>query len=269
MPPGVRSGFRYWAAKFYSTVGTYNVVIPNITPPSIQVPLTYCSSRNIAFCRGTVDYKTIDGTHLLILIPQPFNVNNVKVPHVQRKPPLRGYDVVIRNPSTGDTFTYISIPKCGSSSLRSYLGTGYVHKRELTHAADRDQSDTVFTVVRHPVARLISAFQAFWAPRPAWQNAHNGNFSDWWAYVRVHPTFDVHTTPQVDIIAGRPAHIMQLEQIEVWWPECRVEFPWVFPKEIPHENRSKSIGLELTDKEVQDIERVYAADLAIWRAAGV
>lgn len=192
---------------------------------------------------------------------------------------------------------YAHVPKCGGSSVSKYLSdrfgpVAFNDKRHLRYDPQSQWTrsspqhldaknlarlfppgflDAVFTIVRHPVGRLISAyhFQLEYEGRIPSQ----GGFSDWLAELPGRLAedpfiYDNHFRPMSDFVP-KGAKVFHLEHgldaLVPWFDEMTgTQAP---PRAIPVTNkRGRSIGRRApplvtpTDREVEQIIKLYAED---------
>lgn len=164
------------------------------------------------------------------------------------------------------TLVYLAIPKCASSSMKTYLRRS--NAREIKRDQILKHEDRV-TIVRHPVRRLISAYHF------GWTHPHKINiptFEEWWDVVKQNPAWDVHTQPTVELLDGGnlATEIRQLEQIDEWWGAWAAKWPWCFKygpllKQNVRRFEPVSIGPALEE----EVMEKYAEDYALWRSAAI
>lgn len=151
-------------------------------------------------------------------------------------------------------FSVLVVPKCGGSSIRKALGNPEVSRDVALQASTR------LAVIRHPVARIISAWHYGWRAYA---------FDRWWRHVRGNTDFDIHVMPAVKLIGGEATDIRCLEDIHQWWREYHKKMPFLFPDGRPHENRSLYRWHELVDGRfhyyVDEICEVYEDDFRLWK----
>lgn len=151
-------------------------------------------------------------------------------------------------------FVYLCVPKCASSTMSTYLrrcGAKAIGRKVAVGYHDR------IAIIRHPLARTISAYNFGW-------RAKGLSFEEWWDFVRQNPSFDRHTTPIVECLAGEYSDVRRLEEIESWWHDWAEQWPWAF-QELPGVvNASKGGEVNLTAELIEDILDVYSEDLSLW-----
>ena len=183
-----------------------------------------------------------------------------------RTPAQGTIDAMSINNATNARFVYLAVPKCASSSMKNYL------RRTKAVAVKRDtvmKYPDRITVVRHPVARLISAYNFGWRKK----NQLAPEFNDWWFHVKQNPSWDVHTQPMVEILGTDFSEAFQLEEIDLWWPVFEKRWPWVFAfGPMYHTNRTRrslSEAVSLSQEVLEEIEEKYAEDVTLWQEAAV
>ena len=152
-------------------------------------------------------------------------------------------------------FSVLIVPKCGSSSLMAALGPNQATRDEAIQASTR------LSVIRHPVARTVSAWHEGW---------HQFRFEEWWSYVRDNPSFDMHTRPAVELIDGKATDIQCLEDITVWWLKYHRMMPNLWPVKREHHRRTPLYRWnDMVEggfhRCVDDILQVYSDDLQLWK----
>jgi Sulfotransferase family len=172
---------------------------------------------------------------------------------------------------------YIEVPKCASTSIKLALAASDgVDCRAYPHACGqwrRCPGDfvpcEVFTFVRHPLARLQSA----WREKVKTGKARKlggscplplgASFADFVRWVTSHParSVDKHWRPQTLLLAVQPPcdFIGRIERLREDWAQLqdRHGLP-----DLPHVNESPSVNVEPLDAATRlAIERFYSADL--------
>jgi hypothetical protein len=153
-------------------------------------------------------------------------------------------------------FAVLVVPKCGGTSIRRALG-----QNEVSRDVAR-QATTRLAVIRHPVARMISAWHFGWRRQMP--------FDRWWRYVRDNTSFDIHVTPAHELLRDDYTDVQCLEEIHWWWREYHKKFPFLFPAERVHENKTPIYRWhDLVDGRfhyyVDEIMDVYRQDLNLWK----
>lgn len=157
-------------------------------------------------------------------------------------------------------FIYMTVPKCASSMFKTYLC--WADGRPILRK-DIGQYPLRWTAIRHPVSRIVSAYHFGW-----YKKGRGLPFDQWWFHVKQNPSFDMHTQPIVENLAGKQTRVNVLEEIELWWPLMHAELPWVFGAELPPTtNATRGTKVEIPQALREEICDVYADDLALWRAS--
>jgi hypothetical protein len=192
---------------------------------------------------------------------------------------------------------FAHVPKCGGSAIEAYLGKRFgrialLDTRHHARSADKRWSrtspqhislevrdrlfpegffDYSFAVVRHPVARLVSAYH-FQKEIEQLPSARVG-FSDWLEtlpeMMEEDPfVFDNHTRPMVELVP-QDAKIFHLEHgldaLVPWFDDItgRKDAPRALRPANERKDR-KGGGTKVTpsDRDIALIEKLYAADFA-------
>lgn len=148
--------------------------------------------------------------------------------------------------------SYLGMPKAGSSSVRAAIGAHPENDWTL-----EPTEKTTFTVLRHPVARTVSAYVETLRRKTHW-----GTFSEFLRRLQDVGWFDEHTIPQADYF--RPVdRVFILEAGDVW--------DWIGVDREPRENRTtwrdgkKPVP---TSEEIRIIRKLYSHDFELYRKYG-
>jgi hypothetical protein len=77
---------------------------------------------------------------------------------------------------------------------------------------------------------------------------------------------DYHTSPYNFFLDGyKNLEILRLEDIDVWWPVYKRRYPKSFGP-LARRNSSKGV-IKVPEDIKEEIESVYADDLALWRSS--
>lgn len=156
-------------------------------------------------------------------------------------------------------FAILGVPKCGSTMLRNVLSAGQQRLRPVPRA-EALQYQTRLAVIRHPEARLLSAWNSKWREIP-WET--------FWKHVQSNPQFDIHTTPYSLLLRDDPTHVVRLEAIESWWQTYYSMYPLLFPSKPKLINvNDKPLPHPPGERYSNEIQKLYAADLEMWLTAG-
>ena len=180
----------------------------------------------------------------------------------KRKDLAQGYPVLLTTtprqspprPRSPQDLIYLATTKCGSTTVRSAIGQWRTTKTALT-LDEAAEYETRFTTIRHPVARLRSAWAHQWSEH---------RWEDFVAHVLPDPDWDVYTAPYADKEARVANIILNLEAFPQAWAQLRMLHP-----ELPGITQSFNVRGRATAVDVplaNEITAVYAADLAIWNA---
>lgn len=166
-------------------------------------------------------------------------------------PPARDLDVISRR--HGATLVYVAIPKCATSTIKSCM-----FANTTIGKADMAKHPNIFTAVRHPVDRIVSAYHYGWAKKRI-------PFDEWWNHVKQNPSWDIHTQPAADIINAVPGkvRVFQLEQIHRWWLIMQERYPGIL-RPLGHSNKTEGEKVSPTAEQRREILMTYAEDFTIW-----
>ncbi|QDY70968.1 sulfotransferase family 2 domain-containing protein [Qingshengfaniella alkalisoli] len=198
----------------------------------------------------------------------------------------------------GDRLVYYAhIPKCGGTAVAWYLSERFgkiafsdsmhtrhdpvtswsksspqhIDNRSLSRLFPRDFFDATFTIVRHPVARLVSAYH-FQLEVESSISGNIGGFSDWLAelpdMMAENPfIYDNHVRPMNDLVPN-DARIFHMEHgldgLVAWFDELTGEE--AAPRAVPRFNerggyvKVKTEQVLPSDLDLERISRLYAAD---------
>ena len=178
---------------------------------------------------------------------------------------------------------FIHIPKTGGSSIELYLSmhgslqlTGnlsvngfnycaqHLHAKMLHSLGAAEGQDWTFTIVRHPVARLVSEYR-YQMRKSGWLR-NRISFSSWLSYAlarrAVHPWYRAnHFRPQHEFMLPG-TEIMRFEDgIDTCFQRIagKLEIPAPI-NSIQEKTSSPNIPLILTPSALDRIKRVYARD---------
>ncbi len=181
---------------------------------------------------------------------------------------------------------FIHIPKTGGSSVERYLsdhgpmllkGNGraaglrcsaqHLHAEALASMEADKGCDFTFTIVRHPVARLVSEY-SYQMRKPGWLRQRL-SFPAWLSYAfarhAIDPYYrDNHFRPQHEFIL--PAtHIMRFEDgIDACLRRIGEQLGIAPPSTAIHEKPSPRKDIRLSSAALRKIERVYERDLELF-----
>ena len=181
------------------------------------------------------------------------------------------------------------IPKCANTSIKAavlqsmgydpeaLLRGGALHRHPALNLGTRNEVGALYVAafVRHPVARLVSA----WADKIA---RHDGRATDTLVKLgfRVGMPFaefawlacqnagrDVHIRPQVDFVARHVNLLGRVETLDRDWRRLRDRCPW-----LPALGRWQATGADWRDccdeQTAALICGAYEEDWTLWRQAG-
>ncbi|WP_281927491.1 sulfotransferase family 2 domain-containing protein [Roseibium album] len=189
---------------------------------------------------------------------------------------------------------YAHIPKCGGTSIETYLndrfGSVALLNRSLHGRPEHERwskvspqhldwksvkqilpeeiVDHAFAVVRHPVKRLVSAFQ--FQRNVELKIPHDIEFSSWLRDVVQDPEklwlkYDNHFLPQTQFLPPKCTIFYMEHGLQVIVPYLdKILNSTEGPRVIPHENRSsasdKKDKVQVTDEDIDLIGKLYKED---------
>lgn len=184
----------------------------------------------------------------------------------------------------GKHVLFVHIPKTGGSSVERYLSehgplllkgnatrSGLKCSSQHLHAdalsslnADKGHS-WIFTIVRHPVARLVSEYR-YQMRKPRWLRKHM-SFTTWLSYALIRRAIDPwyrdnHFRPQHEFILPG-MEIMRFEDgVDVCLNRIAEKLGTPSPSSVIHEKTSSALPVTLTMSTLDTIWRSYSRDFS-------
>lgn len=153
----------------------------------------------------------------------------------------------------GRRFAYLGVPKCASSTIRECMFKG--RRAAGTTRAEAMQCETRISVIRHPVARVVSAWQYGWSDWP---------FPEWWETLQENPYVDLHVYPYAELLNNDATEVYRIESIASWWASLHHRFSDIFPPTPHRANANKKPLPEDHLPYATSILDFYRADYELW-----
>lgn len=181
----------------------------------------------------------------------------------------------------GQKVLYLHIPKTGGSTVERFLeahaplrlknqdlpgqtcSSQHLHAAALKNLGEFSGLDWTFTIVRHPVARVVSEYR-YQMRKPRGLRARL-SFSGWLTYAlarrRLNASYrDNHFRAQHEFVAESVEVLRFEEGMDKCLARIAARLGLPAPDDIPHEKPSPAIAVSLTRANLAAIERAYAQD---------